>query len=285
MTVITLCLAGILFLSPGLLAAEQKTIVIDSSPSGADVYWQGAKLGQTPLTVTPQTPGAPDFFKAGYPSYTLYLYKEFYETEIAAVACRNIPRTLVSVALKPLARLPLYDGVYARTKRLHVTHVVDMSLEDLAKRREEIYARYGRPIQDERFISYFKRTRWYKVNPLYADSMLTYTDKANIKLINDFLEVNDQDMSLYKQIIKQYEYRSPDGRHYIRFVGANTCVVGFPEGEEPDNGIVPYYYAPEEESTFVVAGGKIYIRTHGYAEVILDLDGKKLVRIKSGSDY
>jgi hypothetical protein len=55
------------------ISAEQKSILVESTPPGASVYWGGKKLGTTPLAITPDTPGAPGFFKAGSPSFDLYL--------------------------------------------------------------------------------------------------------------------------------------------------------------------------------------------------------------------
>jgi hypothetical protein len=193
--------------------------------------------------------------------------------------------TKVYIPLKLLPRLPLYNGIYDGKKRLAIADVVYPDLEQLARMREEVYAKYGRPIQDTRFSSYFERTRWYKVNPFYSDSMLNHTDKANIKLINDFLVENPTDVALFKRITRQYEYRSADGKHYIRFVDARRCVVGFPENDDHNHSVVPYFFQPEQEFEYVVAGGKIYLRQYGNTEVKLDVDNKRLISITTKDEY
>jgi hypothetical protein len=281
-----LFLAGTaLFLFLVALPADQKSIVIDSSPRGASVYWQGEKLGATPLTITPRTPGAADFFKEGNRSFDLYLHKEFHQTETATVTQQDTFPARIHISLTLLPRLPLYDGIYARKRRLRISDVVHPDLEQLARMREEVYAQHGRPVKDKRFARYFRKTRWYKINPYYDDSLLSSDDKANIKLINDFLEENDTDVALFKRITKQYEYRSADGKHYIRFINARRCVVGFPEDGDHNYSIVPYFFRPEQEFGFVVAGGKIYLRQYGHTEVQLDVDNRRLIGIKTKDEY
>ena len=155
-------LAGImLVLSPHMLSAESNTIVVDSEPRGASVYWQGKRLGVTPLTITPRTPDAPGFFRPDHPSCTLYVYKEFHQTASPVIAYRPGSDNRSLIVLKRLPRLPLYNGIFARRSRFQISTLVNADLEALARMREEVYARYGRPIKDKRFTSYFARTRWY----------------------------------------------------------------------------------------------------------------------------
>jgi hypothetical protein len=263
------------------LFAQQKSIEIHSVPQGADIYWQGKKLGATPLTITAQTPDTPDFFKPGNPAFDVYIHKDFYETETVSVAYANATPASIKVVLRPLPRLPYYDGVFLSGRKLQLSNVIRASLEELARRREEIYARYGRPIQDVRFTAYFKGTRWYRENPLYSDSMLSTVDLDNVKLINDFLEVNETDKTLFSAITRQYEFRSADNKSYIRFINAKTCIVGHPNDTEHQS-IVPYFfYESGDEYPFVVAGGAVYIHTDGFiCHVSLDMVKKKLMYIE-----
>jgi hypothetical protein len=250
----------ILLQFPVPLAAQANTIILNSSPQGAGVYWQGRKLGVTPLAMSDKTAGLPGFFKPGRPAFDLYVFHPFHETEIETVKYSGAAPMIVTVRLRPLPRLPFYDGFYRQTPELKVAQVIYASAENLARLREEIFARYGRPIQDKRFVDYFKETRWYRTSPAYTDSLLGPDDRANLELINDFLEPNAADQALFKQITRQYEYRSPDGKSYLRFTGRDAGVIGS-FGENTHSSIleVPYFYEQERGFSYKVAGGKVFV--------------------------
>lgn len=272
-----LCCTILLFCFLGWLSA-QEMIVLNTTPQGAAVYWAGKKLGVTPLSITRQTAGAPDFFGAGNPAFELYFSRDFYETEVESIAWKGKGSSTYTVVLKPLARLPYYDGVYLNDRQLKLQDVIELNLDELARLREEVYAQYGRPIRDQRFAAYFTKTRWYRVNPHYSDAMLTARDKANVKLINDFLDVNPVDEALFAEITKKYEFASADKKYSIRFVDARTCVVN--RSDEYVGSVIPYFITAGQKFSFVVAGGRIYIwDSVTINEVVLDLNRKQLVKI------
>ncbi|HEQ72667.1 MAG TPA: YARHG domain-containing protein [Spirochaetia bacterium] len=273
---------GLIIFCAGTLAAQDR-IILRSSPEGAAVYWSGKRLGQTPLTITSSTPGAPNFFSENRPSFDLFLYKEFFEAEIVTVKSDGPKETLVNVSLEPLVQLPYYDGVYQKIPKLRFADVIDASLEELARLREELYARYGRPIRDERFVSYFRNTRWYRENPYYTDDWLTGVDTYNLKLINDFLEVNNNDEALFADIVRRYEFSTADKKHVIRFINARQCQVSF--DNQPDFQVVPYFFNDNEIFNFKVAGGKIYIYNESSISLVtLDMKKKTLMKITHEED-
>lgn len=284
MRVNSLLYAALFFFCLASLCAEDM-IVLNTTPQGATVYWAGKKMGVTPLSITRSTPGAPDFFGAGRPAYELYFSKDFFETEVENVAYKGTSPATYTVVLKPIARLPFYDGVYKGNRFLDVQEVLTTDLAYLARLREEVYARYGRPIKDRRFIEYFKKTRWYRENPYYSDKLLTNLDLNNIKLINDFLEVNPADEALFAAIMKQYEFFTADKKASIRFVNARTCVVEkLADTGAGVNDVSGAFYMRNEESPsfgFIVAGGRIYLLGTGYNCIVtLDLDKKQLKEIQ-----
>lgn len=60
------------------------------------------------------------------------------------------------------------------------------SKAELRIMRNEIYARHGRTFEAPDLQNYFSGRPWYRQNPSYSDSLLTETDKANVKAIQDF---------------------------------------------------------------------------------------------------
>ncbi len=60
------------------------------------------------------------------------------------------------------------------------------SKAELRVMRNEIYARHGRTFEAPDLQKYFSGRPWYRQNPSYSDSLLTETDKANVKAIQDF---------------------------------------------------------------------------------------------------
>ena len=68
-------------------------------------------------------------------------------------------------------------------KRLNQSDIKDLTPAQLRLMRNAIYARHGRKFSSIDLQSLWECYTWYKPNPDYNDSMLTKTDKENIKLI------------------------------------------------------------------------------------------------------
>jgi DNA-binding FrmR family transcriptional regulator len=60
------------------------------------------------------------------------------------------------------------------------------SKAELRVMRNEVYARHGRTFEAPDLQNYFSRKPWYRQNPSYSDGLLTETDKANVKALQDF---------------------------------------------------------------------------------------------------
>jgi len=52
--------------------------------------------------------------------------------------------------------------------------------------RNEIYARHGRPFNNDHIRAYFRSTGWYRPNPAYRDSWLSATESRNAAFILNY---------------------------------------------------------------------------------------------------
>ena len=68
-------------------------------------------------------------------------------------------------------------------KCLNQSDIKDLTPAQLRLMRNAIYARHGRKFSSIDLQSLWECYTWYKPNPDYSDSLLTKTDKENIKLI------------------------------------------------------------------------------------------------------
>lgn len=84
------------------------------------------------------------------------------------------------------AQLPGYTGRFAKDPKLTPAEVATWPTGDLQKRRNEIYARYGRAFKSDALRAHFEAQPWYSVNEGYSDEVLTENDKANAALIHSF---------------------------------------------------------------------------------------------------
>ncbi|MBP5450873.1 MAG: YARHG domain-containing protein [Treponema sp.] len=74
-------------------------------------------------------------------------------------------------------------------KSLKKSDVKDLTPAQLRLMRNAIYARHGQKFTSVDLQSLWECYTWYKPNPGYTDSMLTKTDKKNLKLIQDMEKV------------------------------------------------------------------------------------------------
>ncbi len=74
-------------------------------------------------------------------------------------------------------------------KALKKSDIKDLTPAQLRLMRNAIYARHGRIFTSVDLQSLWECYTWYKPNPDYNDSMLTKTDKKNLKLIQDMEKV------------------------------------------------------------------------------------------------
>lgn len=77
------------------------------------------------------------------------------------------------------------------TRYLTRDELTGYSKEELGYIRNEIFARYGKVFQKEKYNNYFSTMPWYSPNPLFKgnDSELNSVERANVKLIQE-LEAN-----------------------------------------------------------------------------------------------
>ncbi|MEI3337903.1 MAG: YARHG domain-containing protein [Clostridium sp.] len=73
-------------------------------------------------------------------------------------------------------------------KYLSVEDIKNLSKEELAIARNEIFARHGYVFKMEEYKNYFKSKTWYKENPSFSgsESELNEYEKANINLIKSY---------------------------------------------------------------------------------------------------
>ena len=67
------------------------------------------------------------------------------------------------------------------------TELDQMDIDTINLIKEEIFARHGKIFTEENLKNYFSKKLWYTPNPNFAPSLLTDTEKENIKIIEDYL--------------------------------------------------------------------------------------------------
>ncbi|MBP5450874.1 MAG: YARHG domain-containing protein [Treponema sp.] len=84
-----------------------------------------------------------------------------------------------------------YNGLKfsSLNKKLKKSDLENLDAAQLRLMRNAIYARHGRVFTSVDLQSLWECYTWYKPNPDYNDSMLTKTDKKNLKLIQDMEKV------------------------------------------------------------------------------------------------
>lgn len=82
--------------------------------------------------------------------------------------------------------LPGYQGIYKNGRALTPADVAVWDPVEMRRKRNEVYARYGRAFQSADLSKHFESTNWYSVDASYSDAVLTPTDRANAALIGAF---------------------------------------------------------------------------------------------------
>ena len=95
-------------------------------------------------------------------------------------------------------------------KYLSVEDIKNLSKEELAIARNEIFARHGYVFKMEEYKNYFKSKTWYKENPSFSgsESELNEYEKANINLIKSY-ESNKINVTEDGEI-NYFKYRSEE---------------------------------------------------------------------------
>lgn len=144
--------------------------------------------------------------------------------------------------------LPGYNGIYVDDPTLEPWQVALMAASQRSYRRNEIYARYGRPFKNDAVRSAFEKNTWYKVAEDYTDDWLTEADKANAKLIRSFegeaperdgqigalmfmsdteLVISD-DPSMYGFVGQERRYFTAGANHVVTWTGPERFERGHP---------------------------------------------------------
>lgn len=68
-------------------------------------------------------------------------------------------------------------------RKVTVADLKELSTDELALARNEIYARYGKTFKTEEIQAFFNQKSWYKKNPNFQDSSITQIEKENAAFI------------------------------------------------------------------------------------------------------
>lgn len=82
--------------------------------------------------------------------------------------------------------LPGYRGIYENGRALTRAEVAVWEPAEMRRKRNEVYARYGRAFQAADLQKHYESTGWYSVDAGYSDAVLTPTDRANVELVASF---------------------------------------------------------------------------------------------------
>lgn len=68
-------------------------------------------------------------------------------------------------------------------RKVTVADLKELSTDELALARNEIYARYGKTFETKEIQAFFNQKSWYKKNPNFQDSSITQIEKENAAFI------------------------------------------------------------------------------------------------------
>lgn len=71
-------------------------------------------------------------------------------------------------------------------RKLETTDLSSLDNWHLTLARNEIFARHGRPFQNEHIRAYFMEKSWYSPNPDYKDAWLSFIERTNADFILDY---------------------------------------------------------------------------------------------------
>jgi len=183
----------------------EKDISIITNPSGAGVYYDGKKLGITPLTFSKESSELLLFKNPGK-VYDFILYKDFFEGEIITVTYERNKNNQYKIDLLYLKRLPLYDGIFQEGYTLNFFELLlNSNTESLAALRNEIYAKHGGKLDPE-FKDTLGKKSWYKENPYFSQDFFSDTDLINLELIAKLEFESDENLFFKKTVTNIAEY-------------------------------------------------------------------------------
>lgn len=172
-----------------IIAARDKQRKVAVSPGDMDKF-QNAVLTEAMLenvTLNEARVMRNEFFARHGKRFTTPGYKAFYEWQDWYKPVKN----QAAIKLNPIEEqnvktIQAYENKIREkitTEVLKAETFEGLFTEELRVLRNEIYARHGRVFKDAELQKTFAAMTWYKPNPEYNDSMLTETEKANLKLI------------------------------------------------------------------------------------------------------
>lgn len=69
-------------------------------------------------------------------------------------------------------------------RKLEVNEVMQMSTEKIRAAQNEIYARHGYPFQNPELKARFEQMPWYRCNPNFTESELSWMEERNIQMMH-----------------------------------------------------------------------------------------------------
>lgn len=111
------------------------------------------------------------------------------------------------------------------------------------------FARHGRPFKSRNLRDIFQNTKWFKVDPLYTDDMLTITDKLNVAKIYSILYLSSENETLFYKIKRVGQLRSQSyPAAGIRIILDNEKEVFLIDGKINDK---KYIWKSNSDSTII----------------------------------
>jgi len=178
---------------------------LSTKPVDAKVFLDGFEVGTTPWT--------PDAEKV---PLTVVVRANGYQRRSAEVGSED-----VMIELSPgCEELLGYDGVFANGYALTPAELAVMKPPRIGFLRNEVFARYGRAFNKDRYQEHFAKQAWYMENPHYDDAVLTEVDKANLELLKSF----EGDPERWAERILERNQFKGMGRT-LAFTDADTVVI------------------------------------------------------------
>ena len=129
------------------------------------------------------------------------------------------------------------------TKKIEKNELMNLSLDELEKAKNEIFARYGHDFSSKSLKEYFEGKSWYKAVPdkKVSVSELNKIEQANVdiidkeierkkerKIVFEKLKLNRKDDGFFKPLIYEGEISIGNEKHILKITTESTeCSVGF----------------------------------------------------------
>jgi hypothetical protein len=191
---------------------------------------------------------------------------------------------LLSVLWLPLQSLASqqvlngYDGYWKDKKILTIFDLLDFSPDEFGYLRNEIFARYGRVFNTDKYRDHFNRQAWYTADPDYQDSWLTEQDRENVSLILSVERPGAAEQDMKRMILSHIEYTEPHGNTVLSFLGNTTVSV-----MDRSEGMGVYMGRTALEMKWHVFGDWIIVYdpkdpSQGVSAYLLDHDTRSITR-------